>query len=161
MFDNRVITELKKVIGWKDHWDTTEIPALPASLTNTESGQYYQEYHPSVRLDYIQALLPSNYPLNTFLDDIETTAINQMLEKMVAQKKLNNAGMDLARNNLIYDNVEDAYKKFVNTIESWYPEHITSDEKEYAYKVIKQTKDGVVVVFTKKGRKQMQGEDRH
>lgn len=105
MFDNRVITELKKVIGWKDHWDVTEIPALPASLTDTESGQYYQEYHPSVRLDYIQALLPSNYPLNTFLDDIETTAINQMLEKMVAQKKLNNAGMDLARNNLIYDNV--------------------------------------------------------
>jgi len=40
--------------------------------------------------------------------------------------------------NLIYDNVEDAYKKFVNTIESWYPDHITSDEKEYAYNVIKQ-----------------------
>jgi len=105
MFDNRVITELKKVIGWKDHWDTAEIPALPTSLTDTESGQYYQEYHPSVRLDYIQALLPSNYALQTFLDDIETTAINQLLEKMVQEKKLNNAGMDLARNNLIYDNV--------------------------------------------------------
>ncbi len=97
MFDNRVITELKKVIGWKDHWDTAEIPALPTSLTDTESGQYYQEYHPSVRLDYIQALLPSNYALQTFLDDIETTAINQLLEKMVQEKKLNNAGMDLAR----------------------------------------------------------------
>ena len=105
MFDNRVITELKKVIGWNNHWDATEIPALPTSLTNTESGQYYQEYHPSVRLDYIQALLPSNYPINVFLDDIETTAINQMLEKLAQEKKLNNAGMDLARNNLIYDNV--------------------------------------------------------
>jgi hypothetical protein len=105
MFDNRVIAELKKVIGWKDHWDLTEIPALPASLTDTESGQYYQDYHPSVRLDYIQALLPSNYALQTFLDDIETSSLNQLLEKMVVQKKLNNAGMDLARNNLIYDNV--------------------------------------------------------
>ena len=105
MFDNRVIAELKKVIGWKNHWDVAEIPALPASLTDTESGQYYQDYHPSVRLDYIQALLPSNYPLETFLDDIETSSLNQLLEKMVVQKKLNNAGMDLARNNLIYDNV--------------------------------------------------------
>lgn len=105
MFDNRVIAELKKVIGWRDHWDTVEIPALPTSLTDTQSGQYYQEYHPSVRLDYIQALLPSNYALQTFLDDIETTAINQLLEKMVQQKKLNNAGMDLVRNDLIYDNV--------------------------------------------------------
>lgn len=105
MFDNRVIAELKKVVGWKDHWDIAEIPALSAALTTTESGQYYQDYHPSVRLDYIQALLPSNYPLTTFLDDIESSAINQMLEKMITQKKLNNAGMDLARNDLIYDNI--------------------------------------------------------
>tara|TARA_R110000824_G_scaffold395070_5_gene595380 strand:- start:6048 stop:7190 length:1143 start_codon:yes stop_codon:yes gene_type:complete len=105
MFDNRAIAELKKVVGWRDHWDITEIPALSAALTTTESGQYYQDYHPSVRLDYIQALLPSNYPLATFLDDIESSAINQMLEKMITQKKLNNAGMDLARNDLIYDNI--------------------------------------------------------
>ncbi len=105
MFDNRVIAELKKVIGWKDHWDLSEIPTLSAALKTTESGQHYQDYHPSVRLDYIQALLPSNYPIATFLDDIETSAINQMLEKMITQKKLNNAGMDLARNDLIYDNI--------------------------------------------------------
>ena len=105
MFDNRVIAELKKVIGWKDHWNTTDIPALPASLTATESGQYYQDYHPMLRLDYIQALLPTDYGLETFLDDIESSAINQMLEKMTAYKKLNNAGKDLANNKLIYDNV--------------------------------------------------------
>ena len=105
MFDNRAIAELRKVIGWKDHWDLAEIPALSAALTTTESGQYFQDYHPSVRLDYIQALLPSNYPLTTFLLDIESSAINQLLEKMISEKKLNNAGMDLARNNLIYDNV--------------------------------------------------------
>ena len=105
MFDSRTITELKKVVGWKDHWDTTEIPALSSALKTTESGQHYQDYHPSVRLDYIQALLPSNYALTTFLDDIETSAINQLLEQMITDKKLNNAGMDIARNNLIYDNV--------------------------------------------------------
>lgn len=105
MFDIRTITELKKVVGYRDHWNATDIPALPAALTNTESGQYYNDFHPMIRLDYISALLPSDYALNTFLDDIETSSIKQMLNKMQNLKKLNNAGQDLVRNNLIYDNV--------------------------------------------------------
>ena len=105
MFDNRLIAELKKVVGWRDHFDTSQIPALPSSLTGTESGQYYQDFHPNVRLDYIQALLPSNYALNTFLDDIETSAIKQMLNMVLVQKQLNHASNELASNNLIYDSV--------------------------------------------------------
>lgn len=105
MFDLRAITELKKVVGFRDHWNATDIPVLPVTLSDSESGQYYQDFHPMVRLDYISALLPSDYPLDTFLDDIETSAIKQMLNKMQTFKKLNNSGQDLARNNLIYDNV--------------------------------------------------------
>ncbi len=105
MFDIRTITELKKVVGFRDHWNATDIPALPSALTESESGQYYNDFHPMIRLDYISALLPSDYALNTFLDDIETSSIKQMLNKMQTYKKLNNAGQDLVRNNLIYDNV--------------------------------------------------------
>lgn len=105
MFDLRAITELKKVVGFRDHWNTVDVPVLPVTLSDSESGQYYQDFHPMVRLDYISALLPSDYSLDTFLDDIETSAIKQMLNKMQTFKKLNNSGKDLARNNLIYDNV--------------------------------------------------------
>ena len=105
MFDIRTITELKKVVGFRNHWNATDIPALPTSLTDSESGQYYNDFHPMIRLDYISALLPSDYALNVFLDDIETSAIKQVLNKMQMYKKLNNAGKDLATNNLIYDNV--------------------------------------------------------
>jgi len=105
MFDIRTIAELKKVVGFRDHWNATDIPALPTALTESESGQYYNDFHPMIRLDYISALLPSDYALNTFLDDIETSSIKQMLNKMQTYKKLNNAGQDLVRNNLIYDNV--------------------------------------------------------
>ena len=105
MFDIRTITELKKVVGFRDHWNATDIPALPTALTESESGQYYNDFHPMIRLDYISALLPSDYALDTFLDDIETSSIKQMLNKMQTYKKLNNAGQDLVRNNLIYDNV--------------------------------------------------------
>ncbi len=105
MFDLRAITELKKVVGFRDHWNTVDVPVLPVILSDSESGQYYQDFHPMIRLDYISALLPSDYSLDTFLDDIETSAIKQMLNKMQMFKKLNNSGQDLARNNLIYDNV--------------------------------------------------------
>lgn len=105
MFENRAITELKKVIGFRNHWNTSDIPTLPTDLSDSESGQYYQDFHPMIRLDYIQALLPSDYPLTDFLDEIETSSIKQFLNKLQMYKNLNNAGRDLSRNNLIYDNI--------------------------------------------------------
>ena len=104
MFDNRVIAELKKVIGWAND-PTGEIPTLSTSLTDTESGQTYQGFKPDlVRLDYIQALLRANYPIEDYLDTIETEAINTLLNRLVVDKKLNADGKDLATNNLIYVN---------------------------------------------------------
>lgn len=105
MFQERVITELKKVIGFQDHWNLTDIPALPASLTESQSGQYFQDFHPLVRLDYIEALLPSDRTLEEFLDDIETKGIKQMLNQLTTFKKINNSGNELVKNTLIYDNV--------------------------------------------------------
>lgn len=104
MFDNRVIAELKKVIGWAND-PTGEIATLPTSLTDSESGQTYQSFKPDlVRLDYIQALLRSNYTLETYLDNIETEAINQLLNHLVTEKKLNDNGKDIANSNLIFVN---------------------------------------------------------
>ncbi len=105
MFDNSLIAELKKVVGWKNHYDLTEIPALSATLNETLSGQVYQDFHPLVRLDYIKALLPSNYHLETYLDDVQTEAINEVLNRLVTEKKLKHKGEDIAQNNLILHNV--------------------------------------------------------
>ena len=105
MFSNRVITELKKVIGWRNWYDPAEIPALAVALSSTESGQYYEDYHALVRLDYIQALIRSNDTLNNYLDNVETAAINQMLGDLALKKQLNNHGLSIATNDLIYHNI--------------------------------------------------------
>lgn len=105
MFSNRVIAELKKVIGWRDWFDATEIPPLDPALSATESGQYYQDYHGLVRLDYIQALIRSNDTLDGYLDRTETAAINLMLGDLTAKKQLNNHGVSIATNDLIFQNV--------------------------------------------------------
>ena len=49
---------LRGLIGWKDHFDLTDIPALGAALNDSESGEYYQEKHPAVSLELISAMLP-------------------------------------------------------------------------------------------------------
>lgn len=107
MFDNRVIAELRKVIGWGNDV-TGETPAFPTSLTDSKSGQKYQQFKPDlVRIDYIKALLRPNYVggIEAYLADVETDAINILLNKLVEAKKWNNDGKDIVKNNLILPNV--------------------------------------------------------
>lgn len=103
MYSSTVITELKKVIGWRDFWDLTEIPTLGSPLNDTEIGQYYQYYNGALRLDYISSLLPPNRTLTTYLDQVETEAITQLLNRLETDNKLGNSGKDLARNDVIYE----------------------------------------------------------
>lgn len=101
MFDNTAVTTLKGLIGWRDHYDPTVIPALPAALTATETGEYYDQYHPALRLDYINAMIPPNFALATFLEQKETEAITQLLNDVVTQKELANFGKDVVNNTVI------------------------------------------------------------
>ena len=101
MFDSSAVTELKGLIGWRDHWDTAEIPALPASLTATATGEYYDQYHAALRLDYIAAMLPANRTLSDFLDQKETEAITQLLNDIVVKKELANFGKDVVNNTVV------------------------------------------------------------
>ena len=95
-FDNSVVPELKKVLGWKDFWDLAEIPTLGSPLNDTESGEYYQDFSGALRLDYISSLLAPNRPLATFLDTVETESITQVLNDIEVEKQLGNFGKDLA-----------------------------------------------------------------
>jgi hypothetical protein len=103
MYSNTVVTELKKVLGWRDYWDLTEIPTLGSPLNDTESGQYYQQFSGALRLDYISSLLPPNRTLTTYLDTVETDAIHQILNRIETEKKIGNFGKDIARNDVIYN----------------------------------------------------------
>lgn len=107
MYDNRVIAELKKVVGWGNDV-TGETPDFPTSLTDSESGQKYQQFKSDlVRIDYIVALLRPNYVggVEAYLDDVETDAITILLNKLVEAKKWGDTGKEIVRNNLILPNV--------------------------------------------------------
>jgi hypothetical protein len=102
-FDNSVVTELKKVLGWKDFWDLVEIPALGSPLNDTESGEYYQDFSGALRLDYISSLLAPNRPLTTYLDTVETESITQVLNTIETTKQLGNFGKELAASEVVFN----------------------------------------------------------
>lgn len=106
MYDNTVIAELKKVVGWKDHY-SGDIPPLSASLKVSESGRYFNDgsFNQLVRLDYIQAMLPSDRPLENFLDEVVDASCNDVLNKVATYKKLTASGKDLVTSKLIYQQV--------------------------------------------------------
>lgn len=113
MYDNSVVTDLKKVLGWKDFWDLAQIPTLGSPLNDTESGQYYQKFNSAVRLDYIRSLLAPTYPLATYLDTVETEAITEVLDEIEIEKQIGNFGKDLAASEVVM-NVGNKVSTIVN-----------------------------------------------
>ena len=105
MYDNSVIEEFKKVVGFRDFDDLAQIPALNPALKVSESGRIYQDFHPLVRLDYIQLMLPPTKPLETWLDEAITGACNEVLTKVAELKKLTATGKDLVSSKLIHQQV--------------------------------------------------------
>lgn len=51
-------TGLSHLWGWRQHYDVSEF-TISESLTNSETGQYYQELHPLLTLDNIKSVAPS------------------------------------------------------------------------------------------------------
>lgn len=104
MFNTEKAREcLRKVIGWKDHHDTVEIPALSPDLTESESNEFYQEKHPAMRLDIIKACLPKGKDLEQYLRETEDSAIVEMLNEITMMKELSKTSKELVANDVIYN----------------------------------------------------------
>ncbi len=103
MYSNSLIAELKKVVGWRDFWDLSEIPSLGSPLNDSETGQYYNNTVGAMRLDYITSLLPANRTLAEYLDTVETDAINELLNRIETEKQILNVGKDLAKSDIIFN----------------------------------------------------------
>lgn len=94
---------LDHLIGWKDHYDLTEVPALNADLKKSESGEFFQEKHPALRLDLIKATLPENRDLQEYLQEIKDASITEALNDVCNIKEINKVGKELVANDIIYN----------------------------------------------------------
>lgn len=94
---------LKGLIGWRDHYDQQEVPQLSTELTESETGEYYQDLHPALRLDLISATLPRNRDLEDYLGEVEEGAITEILNDMTVKRQLDRTAKTLVANDIIYN----------------------------------------------------------
>jgi len=105
----KVLTALKGILGWRDHYNAAVVPALPAALTDSETGQYYQDVHPALDLEYIKTTLRDDDTIDAYLARTEDIVIPQMLNKLIVSKQLQDYFKSILRQNVIHNS--DGYYK--------------------------------------------------
>lgn len=113
MFDStKVINGMKNLIGFRNHYDLTEIPTLDVDLTTSESGEYIQDKHPALRLDILKSIIPENRDFEQFLTEKRDSAIVELLGDICSQKRYG----EYARKTLVNQNLIDRYGWLKDTI---------------------------------------------
>jgi hypothetical protein len=108
-----LLTQYQSLLGWKEHYDTGEVD-IDNALTVSQSGEYYQDFHSALRLDIIKALIPDNYPIDTYLADKISSATTQMLNDLWQYRNLNNYGKTLLKSTQLFNKYGWLNDKIVN-----------------------------------------------
>lgn len=115
MFDvARINQEFENVVGFENHYNTTDVPALSPNLLISDSGKFINyAYSPYMNLQTIVECLPKDLPLSTFLEDTRKGAILDVLQDLQEIKGLE--GKALLNSTLLFDGVGFAGDAIVNT----------------------------------------------
>ncbi len=94
MFDiPKVKAAYKNLIGWRKHFDNCV--DVNAENQKSDSGDYYQDKHPSLRLDYVQASLTNKQDLNKYIaEKVEVATVN-LFNDLIQKRQLSNYGKTL------------------------------------------------------------------
>lgn len=84
----------ENLLGFRQHFDTYEID-IPADLTTSETGEYYQDKHPALRLDYIQTTISSKQTLADYLREKKASAIAGIFNDILQYRQVSNYGKTL------------------------------------------------------------------
>lgn len=109
MFDYRLISELKTVIGWDDYQDATVIAPFGSPLHDSDTSEYYQDYHAAMSLENILSCLPPHSTntdqqrIEAYCAKVETQALTQMLNDVADKKKIKAIGHELANSIVVFN----------------------------------------------------------
>jgi hypothetical protein len=84
----------KNLLGWRQHTTVAEFQ-IDIPLTVTESGEYYQQKHPALRLDIIKATLPDGLDLSDYLETKVRDASIEMFNDLIQYRQLKGYGKTL------------------------------------------------------------------
>jgi hypothetical protein len=94
-FDSKIVVPAyENLIGWRQFYNTSEIN-IPATLTQTDSGEYFQQKHPALELNIIKTLIPSGRLLDEYLRTTVDEATNEIFNDLLQYRKIKQYGKSL------------------------------------------------------------------
>lgn len=85
------------LLGWKQHYDALDFQ-IEASLTTSETGEFYQQKHPAMDLAVIRSILPKGRTLDGYLTEKVKDSIAEMFNDVLQYRQVNNYGKTLLQN---------------------------------------------------------------
>ena len=126
------------LLGWRQHHDTNEL-AISNALTVTESGEYFQQKHAAMRLDYIKAILPKNMDINLYLADRVRDGSVEILNDTFRNRQVNEYGKTLLKQSQLLNKY------------GWLKDTIINESRFVGFQVRLRTGEGIQAVINKIG----------
>lgn len=108
-----VVSAYKSLIGWRQHHDTQEV-IIPDELTQSETGEYYQQKHPALALDIIQTLIPPTLPIEDYLTNTVSDSTNEIFNDILQYRQVNEYGKTLLSQSVLLNKVGWVNDKITN-----------------------------------------------
>ncbi len=134
----KIAPVFKNLLGWREHRDTAEI-SLPATLTASDSGEFYQQKHPALRLDIIRATIPDNQDLDKYLEEKVRDGSVEMLNDIITQRQLEKYGKTLLEDSILLNKY------------GWLNDKITNESRFVGFQIKINTAIGIKAVLQQIG----------
>lgn len=102
------------LVGWEQDYDPEK--AIDATLTQTDSGLYFQQAHPMVTLENIRAIMPEgeHVTLDAFLTNLTNKAVTKTVQTFLQKKSLLKESRSLLERRSLFDGAG----RMTNTIQN-------------------------------------------
>lgn len=102
------------LVGWEQDYDPEK--AIAATLTQTDSGLYFQQAHPMVTLENIRAIMPEgeHVTLDAFLTNLTNKAVTKTVQTFLQKKSLLKESRSLLERRSLFDGAG----RMTNTIQN-------------------------------------------
>lgn len=134
----RLADTFQNLIGWRQHHDSSEFE-IAVGLTETDSGEYYQQKHPALRLDIIKSILPKNKTLDKYLEEKVRDASVEMLNDVFQYRNVKGYGKTLLQQSQLFNKY------------GWLNDTIVNQNRFVGFQIRLKTASGIQAVINKIG----------
>ena len=96
---------MTSLIGWRNDANTSVPQITNTALLTSNSGLYYNDFHPLLLIENIANTLPEDKTIDNYLTEKVNSGINKALTKVVLEKKLNESTKTLLNSSKLFDGI--------------------------------------------------------